>query len=374
MTPNTLVELYWLQGRIERWIRFGNAVDERIVNRRQRVFAFAPGSVFAYIRWASNEYGTLVSRLDIVRAVLPGEPCSTIPFVAPGGEVLLRAFGWPKVRLVLTHIDAIEAFGIDPVAVDPNHWRHACRTIGTIDETVEGNSMCFSATASFTAAAILLPLGGLSLQRAWRDDRRYLALGALPLLFGVQQLFEGLVWHAGESGDAITVARYSLAYMFFSWLAWPVWVPFSTYFVEPARRRPIYLMFAVAGGILGGLQYVPYFAHQGWLTTQFLPHAISYNGTALLDLVIGQNATYLIYVGVVIGPLLLSTKRDVKIFGVLVAFVLVTTVMFFRFAYISVFCFGGALMSLYLVWRPFTFRRNRVDASDHSECGDVFRR
>ncbi len=125
MTSCTLVELYWLQGRIERWIRFGDAVSERIINRRQRVLAFSPGSVFAYIRWASNDYGTLVSRLDILRAVSPGEASSTVPFVTPGGEVLLRAFGWPRVRIVLEHVDAIEALGIDPVAVDPNHWRHA---------------------------------------------------------------------------------------------------------------------------------------------------------------------------------------------------------------------------------------------------------
>ena len=125
MTALTEVELYWIEGRIERWIRFGDAINERILNRRQRVLAFGPGSVFAFVRWASNDYGTIVSRLDIVRAVRPGEACSTIPFVNPGGEVLLRAFGWPKVRPVLEHIDAVEALGIDPVAVDPNHWRHA---------------------------------------------------------------------------------------------------------------------------------------------------------------------------------------------------------------------------------------------------------
>jgi hypothetical protein len=214
--------------------------------------------------------------------------------------------------------------------------------------------VCFSATASFTAAAVLLPAGGLSLYRAWCGDRRYLALGALPLLFGVQQLFDGLVWRAGDVGDADAVTRFSLAYMFFSWLAWPIWVPVATYFVEPARRRPWYLLFAVVGGVLGGLQYVPYFAHQGWLVTRFLPHAISYGGTQLLDFVIGRVGTYSLYLSVIIVPLLLSTQRDVKIFGVLVAFVVVVTYTFFQYAYVSVFCFGGAIMSLYLVWRPFS--------------------
>jgi hypothetical protein len=214
--------------------------------------------------------------------------------------------------------------------------------------------VCFSATASFTAAAVLLPSGGLSLYRAWRGDRRYLALCALPLLFGVQQLFDGLVWRAGDVGDATAVTRFSLAYMFFSWLAWPIWVPVATYFVEPARRRAWYLLFAVVGGVLGGVQYIPYFAHRDWLVTRFLPHAISYGGTQMLDFVIDREATYAIYLGVIIVPLLLSTQKDVRIFGVLVAFVAVVTMAFFQFAYVSVFCFGGAIMSLYLVWRPFS--------------------
>jgi hypothetical protein len=138
------------------------------------------------------------------------------------------------------------------------------------------------------------------------------------MLFGTQQLFEGLVWRAGEIGDATTVTEYSLAYMFFSWLAWPVWVPFAAYFVEPARRRPLYLVFAIAGGVLGGVQYIPYFMHEGWLVTRFLSHAISYGGTQLLGIVVSQRFTYLIYLTVIIGPLLLSSEEDVNIFCILV--------------------------------------------------------
>ena len=124
MTALTEVELYWLEGRIERWIRFGREADERIVDRRRRVLSFAPGTVFAFVRWASNNYGTVVSRIDILRAVECGEACSTIPCVTPGGEILLRSFGWPKVERVLKAIDAVDALGVDPGDADPNHWRH----------------------------------------------------------------------------------------------------------------------------------------------------------------------------------------------------------------------------------------------------------
>lgn len=37
---------------------------------------------------------------------------------------LLRLTGWPRVKAALEAIDAIEAIGIAPEAVAPDHWRH----------------------------------------------------------------------------------------------------------------------------------------------------------------------------------------------------------------------------------------------------------
>ena len=120
----TLVELTWIEKRIENWIRFGRESYEEKLDRRHRVVGFAPGTIFCLVRWAANEYGTIISRLDIVRAVDRGEPIQTLPFVRPGGEILLKIESWPKVEDVLRHVDGIEALGIDPADADPDHWRH----------------------------------------------------------------------------------------------------------------------------------------------------------------------------------------------------------------------------------------------------------
>ena len=120
----THVELTWVEQKIEYWIRFGREAHEQILDRRRRVISFRPNTVFAFVRWAANDFGTIVSRIDIVRAVEPGEPYQTLPFVRPGGEILLRIDGWPKVEDVLRHVDAIEAIGIEADAVSPEHWRH----------------------------------------------------------------------------------------------------------------------------------------------------------------------------------------------------------------------------------------------------------
>ena len=120
----TEVELYWQEGVREHWLRFGKPVASRICDRRRRVECYAPGQVFGLVRWASNDYGTVLSRLDVLLAVSEGEPVTRFPQVTPGADVLLSVTGWRKVRRVFGLIAAIEALCIDPCDVAPDHWRH----------------------------------------------------------------------------------------------------------------------------------------------------------------------------------------------------------------------------------------------------------
>lgn len=125
----TRVELTWREKKIEHRIRFGRIAEEHRLDRHRRIVGFSAGSIFAFVRWAGNEYGTVISRIDIVRAVAVGEPFQTLPFVRPGGDILLRLVGWRYVEIVLQAIDAIEALGIDPADVAPDHWRHIANRI-----------------------------------------------------------------------------------------------------------------------------------------------------------------------------------------------------------------------------------------------------
>jgi Protein of unknown function (DUF2840) len=120
----THIELVWVEKKMENWIRFGRVAEERIIDRCRRVVSFSPESIVTFVRWASNDYGTILSRIDILRAVRPTETYQTLPFVRPGGEILLTVEGWSKVERLLKIIDAIEALDIDPTDVAPDHWRH----------------------------------------------------------------------------------------------------------------------------------------------------------------------------------------------------------------------------------------------------------
>jgi hypothetical protein len=129
----TTVELLWLEKRIENRIRFGRPVAEQIIDRR-RILSFAPGTVFAFVRWASNDFGTAIARVDILRAATPGQRYSTVPWVKPGGNILLRLTGWPKVERVLQLIDAVEALDIHPADVAPDYWHHVHNRL-SVNET-----------------------------------------------------------------------------------------------------------------------------------------------------------------------------------------------------------------------------------------------
>lgn len=120
----THVALTWQAKRTEQWIRFGHPARSIQFDRFHRRVSFSPHSIFAIVRWAANDYGTVLSRIDMIRAVPSGERYTTVPGVQPGGEILLSISGWPKVERVLLAIDAVEALGIDPASAAPDHWRH----------------------------------------------------------------------------------------------------------------------------------------------------------------------------------------------------------------------------------------------------------
>lgn len=120
----TRVGLVFLAGRIERWVRFGKIAAEEVQDRRRRVVMFAPGEVFAFVRWRAEAYGTVDSRIAVLRAVRQGEPFTTYPEVAPGAEILLDVHGWSRVRSVLDVIDVVEKAGLAPERVAPDYWRH----------------------------------------------------------------------------------------------------------------------------------------------------------------------------------------------------------------------------------------------------------
>ncbi len=121
---HTQVDLTFIARQIEQWCPIGRAVEEVAKDAEHRTLFFAPGSVFALARWTTTAFGTVVARLDILRAAAPGQSYTTVPFVRPGAEALLRLDGWPKVEQALQAIELVRATGVDPADAAPDYWLH----------------------------------------------------------------------------------------------------------------------------------------------------------------------------------------------------------------------------------------------------------
>ena len=113
--------------------------------------------------------------------------------------------------------------------------------------------MCFSATASFSAGAVLLGVGTLTLRSSLAShQRRDFPFAAIPLLFAIQQLIEGVIWLTFHVDAPLLNSVMTYVYSFFSHALWPVYVPVAVMLMEPnGWRRRTLIAFVAAGAAVG---------------------------------------------------------------------------------------------------------------------------
>jgi len=119
----TRVELVFVPHRINIWLCFGHADQDRVLDPIRRALYFAPQSVFGLVHWQTNTFGTTTQQLYVLHATLPDHRPVPSERASLGAECLLRVAGERKVNQVLALIDVIEDQDIDPAQVSPNYWR-----------------------------------------------------------------------------------------------------------------------------------------------------------------------------------------------------------------------------------------------------------
>lgn len=172
-----------------------------------------------------------------------------------------------------------------------------------------------------------------------------LPLAAIPLLFGIQQLTEGVVWVSFDAralNDAAT-----LLYSLFSHALWPMFVPLAVLLLEsdPVRKRILRVFLAVGVGVG---TYLLFFVLKDGIDTRVEGSRIVYDSPHLyLPLVLT------LYVVATCVSSLVSSHALIRLLGaVMLASFLVAGVVFSE-AFISVWCFFAALLSgvIYLFLR-----------------------
>jgi Protein of unknown function (DUF2840) len=122
-TPLTRVSLAFIAHRIDLSLRFGHPLRELPMDSGWRCAVFLPGALFCRSHWACLDHGSTRWQLMVLQACTPWDGMRRIAGIQPGAHILLHAQGEHSMQSVLQQIKAIEALGINPVAVSPAYWR-----------------------------------------------------------------------------------------------------------------------------------------------------------------------------------------------------------------------------------------------------------
>jgi hypothetical protein len=202
--------------------------------------------------------------------------------------------------------------------------------------------MCFSASASFIAGTALSATGMVTLRKT--ETKREIPFASIPLLFGIQQIFEGFVWLSLSSGGSALNSVSSHAFLFFAYVLWPMFVPFAVRLLETdISRKKLLEIFQVAGIAIG--LYFLFFLFSHPVVSQVANKNIKY----FVSIPYGFHVTGL-YVLVTCGSLLFSSRKIIRVFGILTAVSFTIAYYFYTVALVSVWCFFAAVLSAVIYW------------------------
>ncbi|MHB8914066.1 MAG: DUF6629 family protein [Minisyncoccota bacterium] len=200
--------------------------------------------------------------------------------------------------------------------------------------------MCFSATASFVAGGALSAVGVATIARA--KTARELPLASIPLLFGIQQIIDGVVWVSFGIPSLNTIAVYAYALLAFAW--WPMLAPYALLSIETTKTRREILEALSLVGLGVGLFFL-YFILSGTVTARIINNCVAYDTPHPYQ--IGILAFYLIAIS---GPFFVSRSRILRLFGVVLIVSFAIAGWFYVEIFSSVWCFFAAILSAILFW------------------------
>jgi len=201
----------------------------------------------------------------------------------------------------------------------------------------------FFIVANFTLAGVLLVIGVLTLRKA-SEPREYL-FASLPLLFGLHQFDQGIVWLGLYGvGTHATLKTAATVFVFYAQAALPLLVPLAIWLIEPhGPKRLLVGALVVLGGLLAG--YV------AWGLVTVPTKVYVHDGSLVYD---NPTTNQLWIAGVYIlttcGSLILSRSVSIQIFGWLNLVGLTVVFIVAQYAFTALWCLYAALVSgvLYL--------------------------
>jgi len=201
--------------------------------------------------------------------------------------------------------------------------------------------MCFSPEADLIGGLVVGGVGVDALRHV--RHRREVAIAALPVLFGVHQMIEALVWWGLD--DVVPASLGNAAAWVYLVIAFalPVVVPLAILSLEPdtAKRRQI-IPFIALGAAVTIVLFVDLFS--GPVTAHIVARTIEYD----VHLSYGGQITAL-YVIATCVPLLLSRNLRIRVFGILNLVAVIVLAWLMATRVISLWCAWAAVTSIVIV-------------------------
>jgi hypothetical protein len=202
--------------------------------------------------------------------------------------------------------------------------------------------MCFSATASFSAAAVIGSVGIVTLSSAAaKPDHRVLALAAFPALFALQQVVEGLLWLDLASPEPGTLRGVLVhAFQGYAEVFWPAFAPLAALLIERERWRRVLISICLVIGLALSVYLLVAMIGHPYQASVGERHIVYRND---FQYPTGIEAPYVVATTL---SLLLSSERAVQRLALVILIGFAVAYVSFHHAYISVWCFFAAIASV----------------------------
>lgn len=198
--------------------------------------------------------------------------------------------------------------------------------------------MCFSSSASFIAGTTLCVIGVASLKQA--KARNEIPFAMIPLLFGIQQLTEGVIWLSFSHDIPQLKQAMTYLYSLFSHVVWPIYVPFAIGIMESVRWRMKVLNAILVIGFTVSL-FLLYWITVGPLYAEVVSNHIVYMSPHFYSI----PAMILYFTATCVSGFF-SSHGFVKFLGVLLIVTLIAAQIAHSIALVSIWCFFAAILSL----------------------------
>ena len=187
-------------------------------------------------------------------------------------------------------------------------------------------------------------IGVLTLKKA--EQKAWVPLAMIPLLFGVQQIIEGMLWLSFRFDAPLLNVTMTYVFTLFSHVLWPIFVPFSIGLVETvAWRKKVIAAFQVIGIVVG--LYLLYWIVKFPVTSEVDKHIVYVSPHFY------KVPVMALYLAATCVGCFFSGHKLINIFGVLALLLFMVAYWVHAVAFFSIWCFFAAILSvvIYLYFR-----------------------